>query len=90
MPVFEKSCGRIVFSKNSRNPRTDQLRSSPCIQACSHNENLILKSLFRYQSEKLPAIALAKIEIKEHDVDRLSPQNLQSRQHYLRPDQETA
>jgi hypothetical protein len=67
-----------VFSKNSRNPRADQLRSHPWIHPCSHNENFSLKSLFLCQPQKLPAIALAKIEIKEYDVDRLSSQNLQS------------
>ena len=67
-----------MFSKNSRNPRADQLSSHSCIHTCSHNQHLPLESLFLSQSEKLPAIALAKVEIKEHNVDRLLPQNLQS------------
>ena len=67
-----------MFSKNSGNPGADQLSGPPCIHTCSHNENLSLESLFLCQSEKLPAIALAKIEIQKHNIDRLSPQNLKS------------
>ncbi len=73
-----QQCGRVVFSKNSRNPRAHQLRGNDCIHTCRHNENLSLESLFRCQSEKLAAVALAQIEIKEHDVNRLAPQNLQT------------
>src|ERR1017187_2294873 len=73
-----QQCGRVVFSKNSRNPRADKLRSHACVHTCRHNENLSLESLFLCQAEKLPPIALAKIEIKEHDIDRLAPQNLQT------------
>jgi hypothetical protein len=73
-----QQCGRIVLSKNSRNPRPDQLRSHARIHTCRDNENFSLKSLILCQSQKLPAIALAEIKIKEHNVNRFAPQNLQS------------
>jgi hypothetical protein len=73
-----QQCGRVVFSKHSRNPRPDQFRGHPCIHTCCHNENFSLESLFLCQPEKLPAIALAQVEIKQHDVDRLTPQNLET------------
>src|SRR5580658_10469731 len=67
-----------MFSKNSRNPGTDQFCGHLCIYTCSHHENPSLEYLFLCQSEKFPAVALAKIEIKKHDVDCPLPQNLQS------------
>ena len=69
---------RVVFSKNSRNSRTDQLPCHACIHPCRHNENLSLESVFLCQSEKLPAIALAEIEIEKYYIDRLALQNLQT------------
>ena len=73
-----QQCRRIVLSKNSGNPRPDQLRSHGRIHTCRDNENLSLKSLFPRQPQKLSAIAFAKIKIKKYKVNRFAAQNLQS------------
>jgi hypothetical protein len=48
------------------------------IHTCRDNENFSPKSLILCQSQKLPAVALAEIKIKEHNVNSFAPQNLQS------------
>jgi hypothetical protein len=67
-----------VFSKHPRNSRADQIGGNARIHARRHHQNLSPKSLLLGPLEKLAAVALTEIEIKEHDIDRFAPQNLQT------------
>ena len=73
-----QQCSGIMFAKNSRNARADQLRHRSSIHSCGHKENLPIEPLFLGQSEKFSAVTLAKIEVEKHQVNRLSPEDLKS------------
>src|ERR1035437_6828614 len=70
--------GRVTLQEQPGNPRANQFRCRPLIDACSHNQNLSLESLCLCQSHKLSTIVLAEIEVEEYHVNRFLLQDLQS------------
>ncbi len=75
---LRQQCGGIVFSKNSGDSRADQLRSHLWFHTRGHDQRFSVESLFLCQPEKLPAVTLPQIEIKEYDIDLIAFQNLET------------
>jgi hypothetical protein len=64
--------------EDSRDAAADELGSLVFVHARSHNHDLAAESLLSRQGHEFSAIALAEVEVQQHDVNRCFSQRFKT------------